>query len=242
MLKAHVYVDFDGTIAPEDPTDALFEEFADPLWHEIEAQWQAGQLTSRECMQRQAKLLRCTPEEMNAFLDRRQIDPKFSAFVSVCEGYGANITIISDGYEQVVGRLLDNAGLSLPYFANRLKYEGERRWSCQFPHASGACRSRMGNCKCSHQSSCAETLRIVVGDGRSDFCVAEHSHFVLSKSQLITHCQTEGLAHHPFESFADATDIMSEWFRSWSWARSYRINAASGDIGSDAGSTLNSAK
>jgi 2-hydroxy-3-keto-5-methylthiopentenyl-1-phosphate phosphatase len=229
MVKAHVYVDFDGTIAPDDPTDALFDAFADPSWHEVETQWQAGQLTSRECMQRQANLLRCTPEEMKAFLDQRRIDPHFVAFVSLCERHGADVTILSDGFEQVVGHLLANAGLSLPYFANRLKYEGKGQWSCQFPHATGACRSRMGNCKCSHQLKCTETVRVAVGDGRSDFCMAEHSHFVLCKGQLSKHCQAVGLVHRPFENFADAIQTMSDWFRAWNRRKPHQIGRSRDD-------------
>ena len=31
----NVYVDFDGTIAPDEPTDQLFERFADPGWGKI---------------------------------------------------------------------------------------------------------------------------------------------------------------------------------------------------------------
>jgi hypothetical protein len=32
-MRCRVYVDFDGTIAPDDPTDALFARFADPSDH-----------------------------------------------------------------------------------------------------------------------------------------------------------------------------------------------------------------
>jgi hypothetical protein len=51
-------IDFDGTIAPDDPTDHLFERFADPYWRILEDDWQSGRISSRECMQRQVDLLR----------------------------------------------------------------------------------------------------------------------------------------------------------------------------------------
>jgi len=41
-------VDFDGTIAPDDPTNRLLSHFADPAWREVEAAWQAGAISSRD--------------------------------------------------------------------------------------------------------------------------------------------------------------------------------------------------
>ena len=60
--QCHVFVDFDGTIVPCDATDFLFERFALPEWRDVERDWQAGKIGSRECMTRQVDLLRATPE------------------------------------------------------------------------------------------------------------------------------------------------------------------------------------
>src|SRR5215468_11093611 len=64
--KWQVLIDFDGTVAPDDPTDRLLERFADPLWRVIEEQWQSGLISSRQCMQRQVDLLRVSPEALDA--------------------------------------------------------------------------------------------------------------------------------------------------------------------------------
>ena len=57
-MQGIVYVDFDGTIAPSDPTDTLFEQFCHPSWRDIEAEWQQGKRTARDCMAQQVDLLR----------------------------------------------------------------------------------------------------------------------------------------------------------------------------------------
>jgi 2-hydroxy-3-keto-5-methylthiopentenyl-1-phosphate phosphatase len=44
-MLGSVYVDFDGTIAPSDPTDTLFARFCDPSWRTIEREWQEGRRT-----------------------------------------------------------------------------------------------------------------------------------------------------------------------------------------------------
>ena len=98
-----VLVDFDGSIAPDDPTDRLLERFADPEWREVEAAWQAGEISSRECMARQVALLRASPEALDA-ADRApcastRASQPFSEF---CRRHGAEVKIVSDGFDRVV--------------------------------------------------------------------------------------------------------------------------------------------
>ena len=76
-LNCHVFVDFDGTIAPVDTTDLLLERFADPKWLEIEEEWKSGRIGSRECLVRQIDLVRAAPEELDDFVSRIDIDPGF---------------------------------------------------------------------------------------------------------------------------------------------------------------------
>jgi 2-hydroxy-3-keto-5-methylthiopentenyl-1-phosphate phosphatase len=92
----HVLVDFDGTIAPDDPTDRLLERFADPAWREVEAAWQAGKITSRECMERQVALLRVTPEVLDEQIRTVRIDPGFPTFLEFCVRRGAEVIVVSD--------------------------------------------------------------------------------------------------------------------------------------------------
>src|SRR5690606_30732785 len=84
-LKCCVLVDFDGTIATVDTTDALLERFAEPGWHEIEAEWQAGRIGSRECLVRQIDLIKATPEAYDEFVASIQIDPGFLPFIAECK-------------------------------------------------------------------------------------------------------------------------------------------------------------
>ena len=52
----------------------------------------------------------------------------------------------------------------------------------------------------------------MVGDGRSDFCIAENSHLVLARRaglRLIAGPNTQ--ASWPIEDFSDATMFLSDW-------------------------------
>ena len=203
-------VDFDGTIAPDDPTDRLLDRFAIPEWRALEAEWQAGRMTSRACMQRQAVMLRATPGELDTAIGAIRIDPGFYDFLGLCRRRSVGVTIVSDGFDRVVRAVLDRAGLSIPFFANRLEWQGANRWRLSLPHARPRCRSGAANCKCAHGALDAGTC-IVVGDGRSDFCMAVRARFVIAKGTLAEFCRARGLAHASFRNFDDATRRLADW-------------------------------
>ena len=118
-----VLVDFDGTIAPDDPTDRIFERFASPLWRVLEEAWQSGRISSRECMQRQVEMLRVSPEALDEEIGNIRIDVSFRAFLQFCRSRGAEVKIVSDGLDRVVEAALMRAGLNVPVFANKLEWQ-----------------------------------------------------------------------------------------------------------------------
>lgn len=206
----HVLLDFDGTVAPDDPTDRLLERFADPAWRCIEAEWQAGRVTSRECMQRQAALLRATPRQLDAAIRAVQIDPAVPRFIAFCGRQGIEVTIVSDGFDRVVGTALRQANLPVRFFANALEWQGGDRWRLALPHCRSDCRTGAANCKCAH-GDWNQGRSIVIGDGRSDFCMAARAGFVIAKGALAEFCRARGLPHAAFSNFAEATWCLAEW-------------------------------
>ncbi len=210
-MKFHVFVDFDGTIAPLDTTDLLLQRFADPSWMDIEEQWKAGLIGSRECMVRQIALLRATPEEIDGFIEEIDIDPGFASFVRLCSGLGHAVTVVSDGLDRTVGTVLKRAGINVPFRANRLAWAGGNRWRLRFPHARSDCMTLAGNCKCQFAEAERTNGRIVVGDGRSDYCIAGRADLVLAKSSLVSHCLEQKLPHIQFRDFTEASELLMHW-------------------------------
>jgi len=210
-MKCHVLIDFDGTIATVDTTDLLLERFADPRWQEVEEEWKKGLIGSRECLVRQIDLVRATPQELDAFVSSIRIDPGFPEFVEECRSRGLEMTVVSDGLDFTVSRVLDAAGLPLKYRANHLEWLGGDRWRLTFPHSRSDCRALSGNCKCQFADAEVGKVRIVVGDGRSDFCVAERADLVLAKAALERHCKLNSMPHYAFTKFTDATKLLTEW-------------------------------
>ena len=168
-VKCHVFVDFDGTIASLDTTDFLLERFAAPRWRQIEDDWKAGLIGSRECLVRQIDLVRATPAQLDDFIEHIEIDPGFPAFVALCCEQGHEVTVVSDGLDRAVEAVLKRHDLELSFYANHLEWRGQDRWRLRFPYARSDCEALSGNCKCQFTEEARLDLRMVIGDGRSDF-------------------------------------------------------------------------
>jgi 2-hydroxy-3-keto-5-methylthiopentenyl-1-phosphate phosphatase len=206
-----VFVDFDGTISLEDTTDVILERFADPEWRKVEAEWLAGIIGSRECLSRQIDLVHASPDELDSVIEDVPLDPHFSELVALCRGHGVPLTVVSDGLDRIVTKMLTRAGIDVPILANRLEWLGENRWRLAFPYEAGDCRSQAGHCKCRALAEEAGTISILIGDGRSDFCAAETADLVVAKGALAEHCQASGLAYIVFGNFAGATTLIADW-------------------------------
>jgi 2-hydroxy-3-keto-5-methylthiopentenyl-1-phosphate phosphatase len=212
--RCRALVDFDGTIAPDDPTDRLLERFAGPLWREIEDAWQTGQISSRECMARQVELLRATPAELDDEIGKVRIDPAFHSFLRFCWRHDVEAIVVSDGFDRVVRAVLEGAGIAIPFFANRLEWQGGDRWRLTFPYSQSDCRVRGANCKCSHGVGRGYRSAVAIGDGRSDFCMATRADFVIAKGTLAGFCRSRGLPHQTFAGFDEATAHLARWLAS----------------------------
>ncbi len=210
MATAQVLLDFDGTIMMQDTVDAILERFAEPAWREIEKEWTKGKIGSRECLARQVSLIHATPEEINALVDEIEIDPGFRQFMQCCEQLGVGVTIVSDGFQQNIARVLDRANIQCTSKASDLVYLGNKRWRLDSPLAQNFCDEGNSTCKCAIEAA-FEVPTFLVGDGRSDFCVAEKAKFVLAKGSLARFCETKGIPHAPIENLSDATKLLRVW-------------------------------
>lgn len=207
MAAWSVLCDFDGTISTSDVTDTLLEAFGKPGWQEIEAEWLAGRIGSRVCMQQQIACLDASKEELDEAIDSIAVDEAFASFAEAIAIRGWELSIVSDGLDYAIGRILRRHHLSaLPFYANRLSQTGERSWGLDSPHADAMCHSASGMCKCAfaHRARIAGNKVLMVGDGRSDFCVAGSADLVFAKGRLITHCFDKCLLHVPVSGFDDA--------------------------------------
>ena len=205
-----ILCDFDGTIAVEDVIDSLLDRYGRPGWRELERDWRAGRIGSRECMTGQVALLDMSREELDRHLSGLWIDHAFPAFAAKARELGLPLRIVSDGLDYAIERILARYDLDdLPLAANHLRpATAPRRWQLSSPFQAAGCRS--GTCKCGgvEQARAGGARTLLIGDGASDFCAAERVDFVFAKHRLIEHCRASGIPYRPITGFEDALALL----------------------------------
>jgi 2-hydroxy-3-keto-5-methylthiopentenyl-1-phosphate phosphatase len=206
-----VLCDFDGTVAVDDTTDTLLERFGRTGWQALEDDWRAGRIGSRECMAGQVGLLDMDHEQLDAHLAEREIDSAFPAFVGATIESKLKLEILSDGLDYAIHKILSRYALDwLPVISNHLVSVDYREWKLDFPNASATCQVASGTCKCVSAARAQATRKrvLLIGDGASDFCVAEAADFVFAKGKLIAHCLAKNIPHAPIVGFDDALALL----------------------------------
>jgi 2-hydroxy-3-keto-5-methylthiopentenyl-1-phosphate phosphatase len=206
-----VFCDFDGTITKHDVVDMFLDAFASPEWLEIEALWRNQKIGSKECLERQVRCVSPLSEkEMAEFIDGIEVDPHFLEFArSFTKG---RITILSDGFDVFIQRVLDKHGLrGIRHFSNRLVWKPGEPLRAEFPHLEPLCKTSSGTCKCRLTETLAPGRGFwYVGDGQSDFCVSREADVVLAKGKLAHFCRDEGIPFVEFHTFQDISRYFAE--------------------------------
>ena len=197
--------DFDGTAAANDVGNRLFETFAAPEWREVVDRWKKGDISSKECLERECAVTRVEKQDLDAFIDEQELRPGFYDFAEWCRKAGLPLFIVSDGMEYYIRRILKNNGLSrIPVYSNSVEIE-DGTLVPGFPHHDKGC-GRCGNCKCAQVDAYrADGARLVyIGDGYSDTCVAVKADLLYARADLARFCGREGI---PFRGFVDFVDL-----------------------------------
>jgi HAD superfamily phosphoserine phosphatase-like hydrolase len=205
LKGAAVFLDFDGTVSTDDTGIHLLERLAPPEWMEVEQQYLAGGIGSRECMARQWKLLPRNRQRIEAAAREVPLDPGFPALVAHLRAMGADVTMVSDGYGFRAAEVAREADLAI--LTNSIDWDA---FEVVFAGNGAACPcAACGTCKQAPlraaQASGATT--VLVGDGASDAKAAEIADFVFAKGTLADWCAREGIAH---QRFTDLFDLVTQ--------------------------------
>ncbi len=198
-----IYCDFDGTVTLKDTTDFLLERLADERWQDYEAQWERGEIGSRECMKHQIPLMKGGWQAIESLLGDVRLDPTFRQFAAWCHSQKIPLFIVSEGIDRVIGYLLKRDGIRVnAVWANHLEESPTGELSLSFPSAPASKECQAGLCKCQVLSQAPlKTKRVVIGDGLSDLCWAGEADMLFAKSKLLNYCIHHQIGCTPFQDF-----------------------------------------
>ena len=205
-------VDFDGTLSLRDTVDAMLECFADPEWMAVEQEWLDGRITAVQCMQKQLQMVRADHVSLERFFREIRLDLGFLPFYKYVSQF-SKVAIVSDGLDHAIRVAMKSAALpELPVYANKLHFVAGGI-DISWPHRNPPCAAGNGVCKCAvakELSGGAQKI-ILVGDGKSDACLAKTADVVFAKGSLIKFCEENAIPYIKFTTFADVLSEIRTW-------------------------------
>ncbi|MES2238180.1 MAG: MtnX-like HAD-IB family phosphatase [Pseudomonadota bacterium] len=205
-------VDFDGTLSLRDTVDAMLERFADPEWKTVEQEWIDGRITAVQCMQKQLHMVKADHVSLEKFFREIRLDAGFLPFYKHVSQF-SKVAIVSDGLGHAIRAAMKNAAFpELPVYANKLHFVSGGI-DISWPHMNPMCSAGNGVCKCAvaNDLSAGKQRVILIGDGKSDVCLAKTADVVFAKGSLMTFCKENAVPHLEFNTFADVLSEIRTW-------------------------------
>ena len=203
-----IYCDFDGTITKEDSVNKFFEMYASKNWIDSEKLWIEGKISSRENAIIQVGLLKnVSQQQLDDYINSIEIDDYFLDFVDYVKSNNIKLTILSDGFDLFIKKILERYDLDIPFYANKLIYKNGN-FSIEFPYYNENCDKKAGMCKC---QKVKENSFCYIGDGTSDLCIATKADLLFASKNLHQYCKKNNIKHSHFTSFRNIIDVLKEW-------------------------------
>jgi len=199
--RLSVFCDFDGTISRADIGKHIMARVPTPGWEQLDAQYDAGEIGSRECVSSQWELVERDEAKVRAAVAEVELDATFEPFLDALWTVGAEVAIVSDGFGFYVQEYADRLGVDC--YTNQVDWDA---WVLTHPFEDRRCAcSSCGTCKQSPIKDAKRRGRITVmiGDGTSDRKAALLADIIFAKDALARWCDQAGVAYLPFDRLSD---------------------------------------
>jgi 2-hydroxy-3-keto-5-methylthiopentenyl-1-phosphate phosphatase len=193
-----IVLDFDGTVTVADLLDLAALEFGDPaVYDEVETGLDNGRLPLREVITREFEPVTAPLEEVVAWaLEEARIRPGFADFVRAAQAEGWDVHVVSSGFEELIGPLLEREGVQVELHANRVDARPDGwRVEWRYPDDCNTCGE---SCK---RSTLPPGEVVYVGDGYSDRCAALAADRVFATRGLASYLDEQGAPYEYFDDF-----------------------------------------
>lgn len=201
-----ILVDYDGTIARTDVSDALMAEFVTEEWEARAAEYDAGLAGSRRLMEWEVGLITTSPDALRALAAAQPHDAGFAPFVRRARAAGIPVEVVSDGFGFFIPAALEGLGVGdVPVVSAATSFPAGERPRIEFPNGHPRCFV-CGTCKrarvFAHQA--AGRAVVFIGDGHSDRYAAGYADVTFAKHALLKLCVENGW---PFRRWTEFVEI-----------------------------------
>lgn len=197
-----VVVDWDGTVTEVDGLHLVLLEFGDERIYDRAEELLGRELTLHEVIAMEFRSVRAPLDEVVAWLREN---------VRLRDGFGDfarrhDPLVVSSGFHELIGPILEREGLELEVRANRLDPRPDG-WRAVF-RATEPCPVCGEPCKRADVAGLGEF--VYVGDGVSDRCVSLAAPRVFARDGLARFLERRGSPFEPFTDFRDLAAALAD--------------------------------
>lgn len=175
-------------------------------WEAVIREFEEQKIGARECFLKECAMVENFDiTEFNRIIDAQRLDPMFVKFVEFCNKNRLPLTILSEGMDYYIGRILANHGLNVPFYSNKLVISADGKSIClEFPYSDSDC-TKCGTSKRNIlMNMCADDdISVFIGDGFSDACVVNYADIVFAKKSLASYCWKNNITYYDYQTFGD---------------------------------------
>ena len=204
MTNIAVLTDFDGTVTPQNVMDSLYTKFAGPSVRSIMQRWIRGEISTMEEVEGVFRTVTATRQEMEAYLQKFDIDPGFKPLKALCRERDYPFAIVSDGLRWYIDYILALYGVegikvyASDIFFMDIGYRFEYPWFDPAYPLRGVAKPMIVK---DYQSKGYHV--VFIGDGLSDVEAAGVADVVYAKDVLLEQARERGIEVREFRELND---------------------------------------
>lgn len=208
--KIRIFCDFDGTITLYDAWIEMCDMFITNReeWARNTKQYVEGKIGNQEVFLKDCSLITSFDiQKYNTMLDKQRIDPGFSNFYRFCKDNMIPLTILSEGMDYAISRILKNNKLEIPFYSNKMVFtEDKSFFTVEFPYADADCiKCGISKRNMLMNMTADDEVSVYIGDGLSDIYVVHYADIVFAKKTLASYCWKNNITYFDYQTFGDIT-------------------------------------
>lgn len=206
--KLKIFSDFDGTITIYDTWIEMGEYFIrdKQSWAAVINDFESQKTGARECFLKECSLVENFDiNQFNNIIDNQRIDPKFIDFYAYCAENDIQLTVLSEGMDYYIQRVLKRYNIELPCYSNKfILHEDGKSFHLEFPFSDSDC-AKCGTSKRNllMNMTADDEISVFIGDGFSDACVVNYADIVFAKKSLASYCWKNNITYYDWSDFGD---------------------------------------
>lgn len=206
--KVYVFCDFDGTITAKESLEAVFIRFLPGQWEPAKQKLINKQTTLREAV---PALIESIPSEkcpeIVEFVSEMPLREGFPEFLDFLDENNIPLVIVSGGVRKMVEiklsglleRLYDVVAVDVNSGETHLRVHSRYEGGDELVDKAAVI------------DQYGADVKIVIGDGLTDFNMARHADLVFARDALAKYLEKNGLPHIKWNDFRDVKQSLKQW-------------------------------